>query len=72
QAARAMTQLAETIRGEEEAEKSLIKIKLFRGDSTEDSIDWINEFEQATTANNWSAARKLAIAKTYMHDNAED
>ncbi|CAG8677302.1 1299_t:CDS:1, partial [Racocetra persica] len=40
------------IRRGEEAEKSLIKIKPFREDSTEDLIDWINEFEQAATANN--------------------
>ncbi|CAG8785217.1 12272_t:CDS:1, partial [Racocetra persica] len=25
-----------------------------------------------TTANNWSATRKLAIAKAYIHNNAED
>ncbi|CAG8793774.1 1084_t:CDS:2, partial [Racocetra persica] len=32
-----ITQLAEAIGKEEGAEKSLIKIKLFRGNSTEDS-----------------------------------
>ncbi|CAG8797660.1 7078_t:CDS:1, partial [Racocetra persica] len=33
-------------------EKSFIKIKPFRGDGTEDLVDWINEFERATIANN--------------------
>ncbi|CAG8481547.1 20743_t:CDS:1, partial [Racocetra persica] len=51
-AAQAMTQLAEAIGREEEAKKSLIKIKLFRRDSTENPINWINEFERAATANN--------------------
>ncbi|CAG8709972.1 9354_t:CDS:2, partial [Racocetra persica] len=37
-----------------------------------DPINWINEFERAATANNWSAARKLAIAKAYMYNNAKD
>ncbi|CAG8833704.1 36108_t:CDS:1, partial [Racocetra persica] len=48
-----MTQLAEAIEGGGEAKKSLIKIKPFREDGTEDPIDWINKFERATTANNW-------------------
>ncbi|CAG8648354.1 30531_t:CDS:1, partial [Racocetra persica] len=62
----------EAIGGGGEAEKSLIKIKPFREDDTEGPIDWINEFEQAATANNWSTTKKLAITKTYIYDNAED
>ncbi|CAG8565917.1 18885_t:CDS:1, partial [Racocetra persica] len=51
QAAVAITRLANFLaRGRKK--KSLIKIKLFREDGIKDPVDWINEFEQTTTANN--------------------
>jgi len=69
QAVAAMNRLVDTLGT---AEKSLFKIVPFKGDGTEDPVDWINEFERAAVANGWSEARKLAIAQAYMKDNAED
>ena len=71
-AAAAMTRLVESLEARGSGEKNLLKIVPFKGDGTEDPVDWINEFECAAAANGWSEARKVAIAQAYMKDNAED
>ena len=48
-AANAMTELARTLGTG--SEKALFRIDLFWGDSTQDPIIWLEEFEQATKAN---------------------
>ena len=47
-----MTKLARTL--EIESKKALFRIDLFWGDSTQDPITWLEEFERATKANWWS------------------
>jgi len=65
-AAEALNRLAQAIERNQGGEKNLIKIEPFKGDGTQDPIDWIKEFDRAATANNWSANRQLALAKAYM------
>ena len=65
-----MTELARTLGTGNE--KALFRIDLFRGDSTQDPITWLEEFEQATKANRWSATRQLELASAYLKDNAQE
>ena len=53
-------------------EKTLFKIKSFRGDRTQDPITWLESFEQAAKANQWNAVRQLELASAYLTDNAQE
>ena len=67
-AANAMTQLANALTPG--GEKTLMKINFFTGDGTQDPVEWLEEFEQAAIANNWTAARQLALASAYLKEIA--
>src|SRR3954468_16820436 len=48
---------------------SVVKIDPFYGDE-QDPISWIEEFEKAAVANNYSDARKLDIIQAYLKGTA--
>ena len=48
----ALSQLAQALENNQGGEKNLIKIEPFKGDGTQDPIDWLKEFDRATKANN--------------------
>jgi len=47
-----------------------MKINFFTGDGTQDPVEWLEEFERAAIANNWTAARQLALAPAYLKEIA--
>lgn len=53
-------------------ELNLVKITPFYGKDEEDPHEWIDQFEQAATANQWGNARLIAIAMGYMKGAALD
>lgn len=61
-------------------ETNHVPVKYFAGREDEDPVEWMEEFERAATANNWTNGRKLRIAPGYLtnlaadwyHENQED
>ena len=50
-------------------EASVVKIDPFFGDE-QDPVSWIEDFEKAATANNYTNARKLQIVQAYLKGTA--
>jgi hypothetical protein len=70
--AKAIKQLAKALDKGGKGEKNLIKIDAFKGDGSQDPIDWLDEFDRAAKANHWSSERQLELAKAYMKGIAEE
>ena len=50
----------------------LLRIKLFKGDSTQDPLTWLDDFNRAAQAKKWALIRKKDILTTFLQDNTED
>ncbi len=71
--AQAMTRLTEHITNvgtSTSREYTLMKIDSFSGDE-QDPMEWWQTFEKAAKANNWSNARQLLLAPTYLRRTAD-
>ena len=66
------TQLTNTTAANQPRELSLVKVDPFYGKDDEDPHEWIDLFNQAATANQWAAGRKVAIAAGYLKEAAHD
>jgi hypothetical protein len=66
------TQLTNTAAANQPRELSLVKVDPFYGKDDEDPHEWIDLFNQAATANQWAAGRKVAIAAGYLKEAAHD
>ena len=65
-----MIQLANTLTSGRE--KILMKINFFTGDESQYLVEWLEEFEYAAIANNWTAAWQLALAPAYLKEIATE
>ena len=69
-AATAMTDLATALTPG--GEKTLLQVEFYRGDGTQDPVEWLEEFERAAITNNWSAARQISLAPAYLKGVAQE
>src|SRR5439155_24309238 len=53
-------------------ELSIVKVEPFYGKETEDPYEWLESFEQAALANQWTRNRRVEIAPGYLRDAARD
>ena len=53
-------------------ETSIVKVDPFYGKEDEDPYEWLEAFEQAAMANQWSKPRRVEIAPGYFKDAARD
>ena len=44
----------------------LLRIELFKGDKTQDSLTWLDDFNRATQANKWVLARQKDIFAAFL------
>ena len=52
----------------DQKELSIVKVKPFYEKKTEDSYEWLEAFEQAALANQWTRNRQVEIALGYFRD----
>lgn len=53
-------------------ENNWVRVRNFYGEEEEDPFEWIEAFERASGANNWSNGRKIKIATGYLAGMAAD
>ena len=58
--------------GTDRKELSIVKVEPFYGKETEDPYEWLEAFEQAALANQWTRGRRVEIAPGYLRDAARD
>jgi len=54
----------------DQKELSIVKVEPFYGKETEDPYEWLESFEQAALANQWTRNRQVEIASGYLRDAA--
>src|SRR5436305_5300630 len=58
--------------GKDRKELSIVKVEPFYGKETEDPYEWLEAFEQAALANQWTRGRRVEIAQGYLRDAARN
>jgi len=56
--------------GTDQKELFIVKVEPFYGKETEDPYEWLESFEQAALANQWTRNRRVEIAPGYLRDAA--